>query len=148
MIATWRILRDYVVSLLLMGIRKIGIPVAMSFGSAGAFPYDQLYRSLSDVHNISFNRDQTNVLLSTLFAIDIICGNSLTSGCARGGAKKKVQSQIGSTTRCKVQRDWNEMNDLYFLPFTMVIEADDAEGPRKIELCINNGKTIITHPEK
>jgi hypothetical protein len=38
MIATSRILRDYVISLLLMSIRKIAIPVAMSFGFAGAFP--------------------------------------------------------------------------------------------------------------
>jgi hypothetical protein len=47
--------------------------------------------SSTDVHNISFNHDPTNVLLFTLFATDIICGNSLTSGCTRGGAKKKAQ---------------------------------------------------------
>jgi hypothetical protein len=139
--ATWQKPHPYVVSLLLVSIRHAKIAVAMPFGAVGdtslygqfswTFPTISTISRQSTVESFPTRTGPFNCLPRRIYVMVLLLRYLLA-----GMKGRKYEHQIENRLRCKVQKDFDDLNEPYLSDFKAAIEADDAESilcPKKLE---------------
>ena len=134
---TWKLLPNYVTSILMFSICNVGIPIAFCFGNAEkADLYDMFFKNFNDLLHINLSQ----------YVIESDKGTALASICSKYNCKHlgclkhfltslglcEFSKEIGELVSAKCHKDFDKLREIYSKQFSQYIHTEKIQDLQKI----------------
>jgi hypothetical protein len=129
---TWRVMRLYVTSILMVILANVGIPVAFAFGPVeDSNLYETFFTTFMEVYNIDLS----------IYVLESDQGSALKSIASKYGnqhlaclrhflvslKQSKFSYQVGNLVKCRVLKDFITLKEIYEKEFSNIPSASKSQ---------------------